>query len=61
MLDLIKERDPGRETYVVTDKPDFFKKFGFEETLDIPEELEDKRQNKCRNDATKIKILKEKI
>ncbi len=61
MLDLIKERDPGREVYVVTDKPDFFRKFGLKETLDVPDELEDKRQNKCRSDASKIKILKAKI
>ena len=52
------ENVPPKEVYLVTHIPDFFKKVGFGEIPTGPRELEYKRLNKCKLDASKIKIMK---
>ena len=51
-------RNQGKPIYIVTDKPDFFKKIGFKERDIYPAYLGYKRHCKCISHASKIKIMK---
>ncbi|MBD3426424.1 MAG: GNAT family N-acetyltransferase [Candidatus Omnitrophica bacterium] len=54
-----KKTAPGKEVYLVTHIPGYFRRAGFKEIKGPgPEELEYKRHNKCKLDASRIKIMK---
>ena len=58
LIEEAKRLDPSKEIYGVTHRPGFVEKAGFKEiTQGIPEELEYKRQTKCKKPST-IKIMK---
>lgn len=50
--------DPEKDIYGVTHLPKFLEQVGFEGILEGPEELEYKRHNKCKLDASKIKVMR---
>ena len=53
-----KRKSPKKPIYVVTHVPEFLKKGGFEEVNICPECLQYKRNNVCKLDNSKIKIMK---
>jgi len=53
-----KERSQRKPIYIVTDKPDFFNKVGFQEKDIYPAYLGYKKHCKCKSHASKIKIMK---
>ncbi len=58
---LLKEAlrmDSGKDIYGVTHIPGFLERVGFGEVPTGPSEMEYKRNNKCKLDASKIKIMK---
>ena len=54
-----KKVRPEKPLYVITHRPGFFKRLGFEEVdTKGPKPLEYKKYNKCRLEPSKNKIMK---
>ncbi len=58
LVEEAKRLDSRKPLYLVTHRPAFFQKSGFEETAQTPKVLEDKKYNKCILPPLKIKIMK---
>ena len=58
LVEEARRMDVNKPIYAVTHRPEFAEKAGFKEVDSVPTELEYKRQNKCRLNPSKIKILK---
>ncbi|MFC1570667.1 GNAT family N-acetyltransferase [Candidatus Omnitrophota bacterium] len=58
LLQAALDMDAGKDIYGVTHIPGFLNKVGFSEVSTGPTEMEHKRHNKCKLDASKIKIMK---
>lgn len=58
LIEEAKRLDPKKPIYGVTHRPEFLKRIGFEEVHNCPEYLEYKKNNICKLDESKIKIMK---
>jgi len=58
LIEEARRKDPARPIYLVTHRPGFFKKLGFDEVIKAPSALEYKRDNKCRLHPSRIKIMR---
>jgi N-acetylglutamate synthase-like GNAT family acetyltransferase len=59
LIEEARKMSPDKGIYLVTHRPGFFRRVGFRPlTENIPEDLEYKRQHKCRIGPDKIKIMK---
>ena len=58
LIEETKRLDCQKRIYIVTHRPVFFQKSGFEEVAETPEVLKYKKYNKCTLPPSKIKIMK---
>ena len=58
LIEEAKKRDRAKPIYIVSHAPDFFRKVGFEEVLDAPKELEEKKRKQCILKPAQSRIMK---